>query len=163
MRRRTLLGLFPLGGAALLWRELTSLWRPVANNHVAQTIAAVADVMFPGEGLPSASALGLPDRVLDLFSAAPELEALITKGVDFLDARAAVQGASNFIALEDSRRLAAVDAAFASGNSELQQFVLALRFHLGTAYYTEPTIKAVFPYAGPPQPSGFADFQDKPL
>ena len=163
MRRRTLLGLFPLGGGALLWRQLTSLWRPVANNHVAQTITAVADVMFPGDGLPSASALGLPDRVLDVFSAVPELQTLVAKGVNFLDARAAVQGALNFIALDDAHRLAVVDAAFASGDGELQQFVLALRFHLGTAYYTEPTIKAAFRYAGPPQPNGFADFQDRPL
>lgn len=163
MRRRTLLGLFPLGGAALLWRQLTSLWRPVANNHVAQTITAIADVMFPGDGLPSASALGLPSRVLDVFSAVPELQTLITKGVDFLDARATAHGALNFIALDDSRRSAVVDAAFASGDSELQQFVLALRFHVGTAYYTEPTIKAAFLYAGPPQPNGFADFQDRPL
>jgi hypothetical protein len=29
-------------------------------------------------------------------------------------------------------------------------------------YYTEPVIKAAFPYTGPPQPDGFADFQDPP-
>ena len=164
MRRRTLLGFLPLGGAALLWRELTSLWRPVANNHVAQTIAAVADVMFPGEGLPSASALGLPDRVLDLFSAAPELEALITKGVDFLDARAAVQGASNFIALEDSRRLAAV-GLLRLHRATVSSSSLSLRsdFIWAPPITPSPQSRPSFPYAGPPQPSGFADFQDKPL
>src|SRR5579862_6469189 len=112
MRRRTLLGLFPLGGAAMWWRHAASLFRPVAERNPAQTIAAVADVMFPGDGLPSASALGLPDRVLAQFAAAPELQALIMKGVDFLDARAQLQGAASFIALDDARKLAAVDAAF---------------------------------------------------
>jgi hypothetical protein len=31
-----------------------------------------------------------------------------------------------------------------------------------TAYYSEPVVKAAFAYTGPPQPDGFADFQDRP-
>ncbi len=44
----------------------------------------------------------------------------------------------------------------------IQQFLLALRYHLGTAYYSAPAIKAAFAYTGPPQPDGFADFQERP-
>ena len=162
MRRRTLLGVFPFGGAAAFWRQATSLLRPIADRRAAETIRAVADVMFPGDGIPSASALELPDRVFDLLSASPELQASIARGVDFLDFVAARRGASAFVALDDIGRLAAIDAAFASGENEVQQFVLALRFHLGMAYYADPAIKAAFAYSGPPQPDGFADFQNRP-
>ncbi len=167
MRRRTFLAFFPLGVAAMVWRRLSSIVRsaadpPLADRHVADTITAVADVMFPGDGLPSASALGLPDRVLNTLLANSELRVLIERGVDFLDARAGREGAVGFIALDHGRRQAGVDAAFASGNANAQQFVLALRFHLGAAYYRDPAIKAAFAYTGPPQPDGFADFQERP-
>ena len=49
---------------------------------------------------------------------------------------------------------AALDAAFASHDDGIQPFVLALRYHLGTAYYTTPAIKSAFAYTGPPQPDG---------
>src|ERR1035441_6250168 len=44
MRRRefiTLLGLLSLGGAAALWRNLTSFWRPRFNERTAVTVSAV--------------------------------------------------------------------------------------------------------------------------
>jgi hypothetical protein len=162
MNRRTvvlLLGALSVGGTAALWRTLASLWRPEATGQTARTMAAVADVMFPGiDGLPAASALGLHNRVL----AMPELQALITKGVAWLDQYAASRGAADFLALDERARLAALDAAFATKGDGTQQFVFALRHHLGTAYYSEPAIKSAFAYTGPPQPDGFADFQERP-
>jgi hypothetical protein len=161
MKRRdviTLLGFLSLGGVGVLWRNLASVWRPAPNEHIARTVAAVADLMFPGDGLPGATELGLHTRIL----AMPDLHALLTQGVAWLDNRAVAQGASDFLALDEARRLAAVDAAFASNEDGTQPFVLALRFHLGTAYYSEPVVKAAFLYTGPPQPDGFADFGDRP-
>jgi hypothetical protein len=161
MRRRNvlaLLGFLSLGGAALLWRNLASFWRPPPNEHIVRTLAAVADLMFPGDGLPGASELALHHRIV----AMPDLRDLMTKGVAWLDNRAAFQGVADFLSLDETGRLAAVDAAFASHDSETQRFVLALRYYLGTAYYTEPVIKAAFSYTGPPQPDGFADFRDRP-
>jgi hypothetical protein len=161
MKRRNfiaLLGGLSLGGAAVLWRNLASFWRPAANEHIVRTLAAVADLMFPGDELPGAAELGLHNRIV----AMPDLRDLMTKGVAWLDNRAALEGAADFLALDEAGRMAAVDAAFASRDGETQQFVLALRYHLGTAYYTEPAIKAAFSYTGPPQPDGFADFQDRP-
>jgi hypothetical protein len=152
------LGFLSLGGAAVLWRNLSSFWRPSSNEHIARTVAAVADLMLPGDGLPGASGLGLHDRIL----AMPDLHPLIAKGVVWLDNRAALQGASDFLALDEASRLAAIDAAFASHDDGMQQFVLTLRFHLMTAYYSESVVKAAFSYTGPPQPAGFSDFQDRP-
>ena len=162
MNRRNvvlLLGVLSLGGTAVLWRTLASLWRPRSGEQTARTMAAVADLMFPGaNGLPGASALGLHNRVL----AAPDLQALIINGVVWLDKYAASHGSADFLALDEPRKLAAVDAAFVSTDDGIQQFVFALRQHLGMAYYAEPAIKSAFAYTGPPQPDGFADFQERP-
>jgi gluconate 2-dehydrogenase subunit 3-like protein len=160
MRRReaiALLGFFSLGGAALLWRNFASFWRADASEHVTRTMAAVVDLMVPGSDLPSASQLALHTRVM----AMPELEPMIANGVSLLDKQAAAQGGANFLALGDAGRLSAADAAFAA-SEDARRFLLALRFHLMTAYYSDPVVKAAFAYTGPPQPDGFADFQDRP-
>jgi hypothetical protein len=161
MKRRhvvTLLGFLSLGGAAAVWRLLKPFHRPDAGEHIVRTMAAVAEAMFPGDGLPGAGELGLHLRVL----AMSDLQALIAKGVIWLDKSAAQQGASDFLALDEARRLATLDAAFASPDEGIQPFVLVLRYHLGTAYYAAPAIKSAFAYTGPPQPDGFADFQERP-
>src|SRR5205823_10266717 len=105
MNRRKLvllLGAVSLGGTAMLWRTLASLWRPGSAERTAPTMAAVADVMFPGtDGLPAASALGLHDRVL----AMPEFQALIRRGVAWLDQYAASRGVADFLALDERGRL----------------------------------------------------------
>jgi hypothetical protein len=153
-----LLGFLSLGGTAVVWRNLASLWRPGSNEHFVRTVAALADLMFPGDGLPAASELGLHNRIV----AMPDLVAELARGVDGLDKRAARQGVADFLALDEAGRLAAVDAAFASDDGDQRQFLLTFRYHLGTAYYSEPVIKAAFAYTGPPQPNGFADFRDRP-
>jgi len=161
MKRRDvikLLGFLSLGSVGVLWRAMASAWRPAPDEHIVRTVAAVADLMFPGDGLPGATELGLHTRIL----AMPDLHALLAQGVAWLDKMAAAQGVSDFLALDEAGRLAAVDAAFASNEDGTQPFVLALRFYLGTAYYSEPLIKAAFPYTGPPQPNGFVDFVDRP-
>jgi len=161
MKRRhvlALLGGLSLGGAAALWRLVTPWSRKDTGEHSARSVAALADLMFPGEGLPRATEVGAHRRVL----AMPELQDLIAKGVAWLDKRAALEGAADFLGLDEARRLALVDAAFASREEGIQPFVLALRFHLGTAYYSAPAIKSAFAYAGPPQPEGFPDFQERP-
>ena len=95
MKRRdiiALLGFLSLGGAAVAWRNLASLWRPSSNEHIARTVAALADLMFPGDGLPGASELGLHNRIVTV----PDLVVLLTRGVDWLDKRAAASGCFGF-------------------------------------------------------------------
>jgi hypothetical protein len=161
MKRRhvvALLGLFSFGGAAAVWRLLQPFRRPDPREHLSRTMAAVAEAMFPGDGFPGVTDLELHLRVL----AMAELEVWIATAVAWLDERAALQGASDFLALDQVQRLAALDAAFASPDHGIQPFLLSLRYHLGTAYYSAPAIKSAFAYTGPPQPDGFADFQERP-
>ncbi|MBI5319626.1 gluconate 2-dehydrogenase subunit 3 family protein [Bradyrhizobium sp.] len=158
MKRRTVvafLGALALGSGAMLRRAVAALGQPAATP----TMAAVADTMFPGgDGLPAASALGLHERLLAMSDLGPS----IGKGVAWLDRYAASRGAAGFAALDEAARLAAIDAAFASADEGIRPFVFALRQHIGTAYYSEPAIRKTFAFTGPPQPDGFADFQERP-
>jgi hypothetical protein len=152
MKRRhflALLGIFPFGRAAAAQD---------AREHLVLSVAAVAETMFPGDGLPSAAALGIHQQVL----AISDLQAQIAQGVAWLDGYAASHGVANFATLGEAGRLATLDAAFASHDDGIQLFVLTMRERLGTAYYSAPAIKSAFAYTGPPQPEGFADFQQRP-
>jgi hypothetical protein len=152
MKRRhflALLGIFPFGAAATAQD---------AREHLSRSLAAVAETMFPGDGVPGAAALGIHDKAL----AMPDLQVQIAQGVAWLDRHAASQGVANFATLGESGRLAALDAAFASHDDGIQLFVLTMRDRLGTAYYSAPAIKSAFAYSGPPQPDGFPDFQQRP-
>lgn len=158
MKRRsmlTLLGTLALGSSALLRRAFAAS----APEMLGPKMAAVADTMFPGgDGLPGASALGLHEKVL----AVADFDALIRKGLAWLDRYAASRGVTDFVALDEPGRLAALDAAFGSTDDGIRTFVFALRQQLGLTYYTDPAVKKAFAYAGPPQPDGFADFQERP-
>src|SRR5262249_41043711 len=154
----TIFGLALLGGTATLWRNLASFWQPHFNEHTAQTVKELIDLMFPGDGLPGAAELQIHDRVI----AMSDLHEMMVDGVGWLDSWAKTNGASDFLALGESTKSAAIDAAFASKPEQARQFALTLRYYGGLNYYTEPKIKAAFPYTGPPQPEGFSDFQDPP-
>jgi hypothetical protein len=162
MNRRqivSLLGYLSLGSVAVFWRGLKAFAQGAdTREHVERTVVAISETMFPGDGLPGAVELGLHQTLL----ANAELAVPIASGVAFLDRTARKLGASDFVALDEARRLAALDAAFASGLDGVQPFVLALRRELGTAYYSAPAIKSAFAYSGPLQPDGFPDFQDRP-
>jgi hypothetical protein len=161
MRRRVFIAIFGsalLGGTALLWRNLSSFWRSGFDAHSAETVKALIGLLFPGDELPGAAELGIHNRVL----AMAELRDTMADGVGWFDQRAKSQGAANFLALDESARSATIEAAFASGDDAAKQFVVFLRFYAGLNYYSHPTIKAAFPYTDPPQPEGFADFQDPP-
>jgi Gluconate 2-dehydrogenase subunit 3 len=158
MQRRdvvALLGALLLGSGARLRAALAA---PIPQA-ASPSVAAVADTLFPGgDGLPAASGLGLHERVL----AMADLQPSISKGVAWLDRHAASRGVASFLALDEAGRLAALDAAFASADDGVRSFVLTLREQIGLAYYSEQTIKKAFAYTGPPQPDGFADFQERP-
>jgi hypothetical protein len=161
MKRRhvvAFLGFVLLGSTSAARRLLAAFRGSDANEHVASSVAVIADLMFPGEATPAATALGIHHQVL----AKVELRSSIAKLVEWLDRYSASQGALDFLSLNEAAGLSAIDAAFASHDDGIQQSVLVLRSHLGSAYYTEPAIKAAFAYAGPPQPDGFADFQERP-
>ena len=147
-----------LGGTAIVWRNLISLWRPRFDEHTAQTVTSVTDTMFPGDGLPGATELGISDRIV----AMPDLHSMMIDAVDWLDTMARGQGAANFLGLDASGKSAVVGAAFESADEDVKQFALTIRYYGALNYYSAPAIRAAFAYTGPPQPQGFPDFQSPP-
>lgn len=169
MKRRhvvALVGFFSLGGAAALWRLLQPLRRRDPREHIARTVAAVAEAMFPGDGLPGASELGIHRRVL----AMADLQASIAAGVSWLDQRAALRRAADFAALDETQRLAVLDAAFASpdpGNSAIRArapispgdgLLLGARDQVGLCLYRSAAAGWLCRLQGTPGISGESDW-----
>jgi hypothetical protein len=135
MRRRVFIAIFGsalLGGTAILWRNLSSFWRPGIDAHIAETVKALTGLLFPGDELPGAAELEIHNRVL----AMAELRDTMADGVGWFDQRAKSQGAANFLALDERARSAAIEAAFVSGDDAAKQLVVLLRFYAGLNYYS---------------------------
>ena len=135
MRRRVFIAIFGsalLGGTAILWRNLSSFWRPGFDAHIAESIKALTGLLFPGDELPGAAELGIHNRVL----AMAELRDTMADGVGWFDQRAKSQGAANFLPLDERARSAAIEAAFVSGDDAAKQLVVLLRFYAGLNYYS---------------------------
>jgi hypothetical protein len=158
-----LLGLPFFGGVGTLWRKFSStkfvsILGLRSDADSGKTVTAIIDVMFPGDAAPSAASLGLADSV----RANANVEAVTADGVAWLDHWALAQGAADFVSLDRQGKQIALEAALASDDDGASQLVSLIRFYAGLAYYSEPSVKATFPYTGPPQPDGFGDFAGPP-
>lgn len=142
----------------MVWRNLASLWSPRFDQRAGKTVAAIIDLMFPGDGVPGAKSLGIPGRIVGM----SDLRELMAAGVAWLDDWATRQGATHFLALDEIGKQKALEAASLSKDEFASQFVYSIRFYGGLMYYSEPVIKTTFPYTGPPQPEGFPDFTGPP-
>jgi hypothetical protein len=151
-----ILGLPLLGGVAMLWRNFASTFG--LRGRTEDPVTAIIDLMFPGDGAPSARSLGIPSAIKEMSG----LQTLLPDGVAWLDRWAVRQGVRDFISLGEIDKQRALEAALASADHVASQFVWFIRFHTGLIYYSEPAIKTVFPYTGPPQPNGFGDFTGPP-
>jgi Gluconate 2-dehydrogenase subunit 3 len=153
-----LLGLPLLGGVMMFWHRMPSFWSRRFDEHVGKSVAEIIDLMFPGYGLPGATPLGIPSRIVEM----SDFRDLMTAGVAWLDEWAIRQRVSDFLALDEDGKQKALEAAFTSKNDAASRFVYSMRFYAGLMYYSEPTIKAAFAYTRPPQPQGFPDFTNAP-
>jgi hypothetical protein len=165
-RRTFLIALFgmPLfGDVGTLWRKFSStkfasILGLRAGADAGQTVTAIIDVMFPGDAAPGAMSLGIADSI----RANANVEAVAADGAAWLDHWALAQGVVDFMSLDQNGKQHALEAALASDDDGASQLVSLIRFYAGLAYYSEPSVKATFPYTGPPQPNGFGDFAGPP-
>ena len=141
-------------------RAVAARSRQDQERHAERTIAAVLDRMLPSDVLPGALQLGLDHRIAAMGGL--ELKRSLAKGVAWLDGWARSQRAGSFVELNPAQQELVLQAALKSSAEGANAIVYTLRKVAFTLYYTHPTIVAAFPYAGPPQPGGFPDFQDPP-
>jgi hypothetical protein len=147
-------------GVGLSSRRAAARSRQEQERYAERTIAAVLDRMLPSDVLPGALQLGLDRRIAAMGDL--ELKRSLAKGVAWLDGRARSKRASSFVELDHAQQELVLQAALKSSAEGANAIVYTLRKLAFTLYYTHPTIVAAFPYAGPPQPGGFSDFQDPP-
>ncbi len=177
LNRRRLLRLSLLGGIVvgawalcrrLFWpasaRSLErSLARPPERPPEYQTLAAYVDTLIPEDETPSATQVGVVEKILAKSAAERPYKRLIQKGCAWLDTQAGQYDAAYFAALSEAQREAIVRLA-ADGQADL----LPLRFFRQTQqdaffyYYAHPRSWPGLGYPGPSQPQGFLDYTYAP-
>ena len=161
-RRALIIALFRLplvGGIAFLCQKLASASGLRTGAGARNIVTTIIDVMFPGDAAPSAVSLGIPDAVKTIAG----IDAVTRDGAAWLNRWASGQGVPDFLSLDETGKQHALEAALVSDDDSASQFVSLIRFHAGLAYYSDPAVKATFPYTGPPQPDGFGNFAGPPL
>ena len=165
--RRTLLkaslasaGLLTLGGAALALRGTVQRPPPAGLLVLSPTqysvLAAIADTFYPGgDGLPSGSVAGVPERidaVMGRKHPADAAEFLQVLGLveNALVALFVDQRAQTFTGSSHTARVAALDGWRTSRLSLRRTGFKALHGLCAGAYWSLPTVYPVAGYSGPP-------------
>ena len=165
--RRTLLkaslasaGLFTIGGAALALRGTVQRPPPAGLLVLSPTqysvLAAIADTFYPGgDGLPSGSAAGVPERIDAVMARkhpADAAEFLQVLGLveNALVALFVDQRAQTFTGSSVAARVAALDGWRTSRLSLRRTGFKALHGLCAGSYWSLPSVYPVTGYAGPP-------------
>ena len=165
LNRRRLLRLSVFGGIVVgTWALCRRLfWPAPARSPEYQTFAAYLDTLIPEDETPSATQVGVVEKILAKSATQRPYKQLIQNGCAWLDAQAGQYDAAHFAALSEAQREAVVGLA-ADGQADL----LPLRFFRQTQqdafyyYYAHPHSWPGLGYPGPPQPRGFRDYTHAP-
>jgi hypothetical protein len=127
------------------------------------TLRAYLDTLIPGDETPSASQVGVVEKLLARAAADAEFGRLLDAGCLRLDQLARHRGAEDFAALSEADREAIVGQA-ADGDAGLDLIVFfgETRAEAFQHYYAHPASWVGLDYPGPPQPAGFLDHADPP-
>jgi len=129
-----------------------------------QTLAAYLDTLIPADETPSATQLGVTEKILSQAATDSDYLRLLNKACDWLEAQAQQSGAAHFAALSEDQREQVIHlAAAGEGGPLVEMFfdqTLAAAF---SYYYADPRSWPALDYAGPPQPRGFMDYTQAPI
>lgn len=150
-----------LGGAGILAIPSALRAQKAGEADVTAMVRDIVDLMLPADHIPGAVALGIDGQITALAAQHPELHAVLRDGCRWLDAEARRAKGRGFLQLPEAGRIASLEAAERAGASAGVKLVATLRSIAMARYYSHPAIQAAFAYAGPPQPAGFLDFEDK--
>ena len=122
-------------------------------------LAIYLDTLLPADDAsPSASAIGVPERLLAKAGENGRYRRLLIRGARWLDREARRLGAENFAALaDDGRELIVARAARAPANTLERIFFEHTRADAFTHYYADPATWNALGYQHSPQPLGFVD------
>lgn len=164
-RRRFLglsLGAGLLAGIGFLFKKL--FWSAPAQSPEFQTLAAYLDTLIPADEFPSATQLGVTERLMAQTEANDGYRQFIKKGCEWLDAQAKQYGAADFAALSEAQREQVVSlAATGKAGVSVQMFFDQTQAYAFIHYYAHPQSWRALGYGGPPQPQGFMNYTQAPI
>lgn len=150
-----------LSGAGLLLKKF--FWSAPTKTPEFQTLAAYLDTLIPADETPSATQVGVTERLIAETETDSGYQRLITKGCEWLDAQARRQGTAHFAALNESQRERVISlAATGEGGLLAVMFFDRTRASAFSHYYAHPQSWRALDYAGPPQPRGFMNYTQAP-
>lgn len=128
------------------------------------TLSGYLDTLLPADGdSPSASSLGVPDRILDLARSQPPFARLVHAGCNWLNTVAGARTGRPFVDMDEKDREAVIEAAEKSARRSMPaQFFAHTYRHALESYYAHPKAWEALRYSGPPQPVGFPDYARPP-
>jgi hypothetical protein len=128
------------------------------------TLAGYVDTLLPEHGdSPSASSLGIPERLLEMARRRPPYARLMSAGCDWLNTESRSRAAKDFVDLDEKEREAIVATAETSDRRGVPaQFFFNTHRHAMELFYTHPNAWPSLDYPGPPQPLGFPDYARPP-
>ena len=121
------------------------------------------DTLLPEDTTPSATQLGVDLEIVELIRGNKQLARVIILGCAWLDQQAREQGAGEFASLESTQQELIVTTAEGSATRSLPRVFFSVTRELACKhYYAHPESWPGIRYAGPPQPTGYPDYEKPP-
>lgn len=165
IQRRTFLKLLSFIGLSIATVKSRAdlLKRPVDYFPDRHTLGSYLDTLIPADQTPSASQLGVTEKLLRRAYKSRRYATTLKQGCDWLDQQAQDLQQSNFNLLPPLLQESIVAKAEASAaNSLPNRFYTSTRHDAFFYYYAHPKSQTCLNEAGPPQPLGYMDYQKPP-
>ena len=161
LSRRRFLGL-SLEAGVLLPTVVAEAHGTTLSSDVG-TLRAYLDTLIPADEAPSATDLGVTEKLLGRADSDPAFRSAIEYGCAWLDRQAAASGGRRFAEVVPQHRERIVRLlSNTSPGSSARMFFDVTRDDVFFHYYADPRSWGAIDYAGPPQPKGFPDYSQPP-
>lgn len=126
-------------------------------------MAAVVDLIIPRDATPSASDIGVHNRILDAAQKIPNYSQLLAEGLGWIEQNAQVDFNLPFLGLSTSAQTEIMAVAFEAPPQSLPSvFAHRIRADALKAYYQDARSWTGMGFDQPIQPMGYPDFQNSP-
>jgi len=157
LSRRSLLKCFPATLLLTWWRSL-SAGLVNLDTDIETILAVFVDTLIPKDGTPSATELGVDQKILQKGNDFPRYRKFIVSGCTWLDTVAKEINGGDFISLTEAERDQILAKASRSERRSLpRRFFDIVRSDAFSFYYSRSESWQGLDYAGPPQPNGYID------
>jgi hypothetical protein len=131
----------------------------VKNKSGPSELSAFLDTLIPEDSTPSASQLGLEQKLVDLANGIENYPKLLSLGVEWLNLQSEASYKRKFTNLTNNQMISVVQLAENSpSNSISNLFFNRVRTDLFGLYYAEPSSMVGLAINTSPQPNGYMNY-----